>query len=593
MRRESRHRPGSPFSVAVVGAALAAACVGKVENVGGDRPSTAGSGGSGAASGTPGTGGQSGRGVAADGGGAPGSATGAGGAPTLSVVAMQYFPGQLAANPPKRVVRLSRTQLDITTRALFPKLTLASAAAAMPRDPLQTNYEYADNLTFNPANFTPLSTWADGVAAAVKAAPGSVIDCAASNDSPACLADQARTFVRKAFRGTPTDAQLARYADFFATSVAAIGLPSATADLVDVTLTSPNYVFRDEVLTDASGLLLPAQHLQHITYTLADGPPEAVGLSSMTPSTYLQTPEVTQKTIDQVLASPQARDKLVRFFLAWLEVKEPDEFTIATSVFPEFTPAVAAAVVAETRAFLERQLGKAAPRMKDLTESTESLVSAPEAFLYGLSAPAMPSLVELDPSRRLGLFTQPAVLASHSGPTTSRLVKRGVFFVRKVMCIPLGAPPAGIDTTVPSSAGATERQRVEVVTAQAKCVGCHASINPFGFMQENFDAIGRWRTTDDGAPIDASISVGFLDEGPVSTSSPVDALRAFTRSWRFQQCFARQLFRFYSGRDEAAGDDPLLRQMFFDFANDGTQDIVGMLRTLASAPAFSRRAEVP
>jgi hypothetical protein len=131
------------------------------------------------------------------------------------------------------------------------------------------------------------------------------------------------------------------------------------------------------------------------------------------------------------------------------------------------------------------------------------------------------------------------------------------------------------------------------VTAQAKCVGCHASINPFGFMQENFDAIGRWRTTDDGAPIDASISVGFLDEGPVSTSSPVDALRAFTRSWRFQQCFARQLFRFYSGRDEAAGDDPLLRQMFFDFANDGTQDIVGMLRTLASAPAFSRRAEVP
>ena len=33
--------------------------------------------------------------------------------------------------------------------------------------------------------------------------------------------------------------------------MASVGLPAATADLVDVVLTSPSYVFRDEVLTDA------------------------------------------------------------------------------------------------------------------------------------------------------------------------------------------------------------------------------------------------------------------------------------------------------------------------------------------------------
>jgi len=159
--------------------------------------------------------------------------------------------------------------------------------------------------------------------------------------------------------------------------------------------------------------------------------------------------------------------------------------------------------------------------------------------------------------------------------------------------MPLGAPPPGIDTTVPPTAGASERQRVEAVTAQSPCSGCHAFINPFGFMQENFDAIGRWRTTDQGAPIDASISVNFLDEGQLTTSSPVDALRAFTRSWRFQQCFARQLFRYYTGRDETAGDDPILRQLFVGFADGGRQDIVAMLRTLAGAPGFSRRAVVP
>jgi hypothetical protein len=294
-----------------------------------------------------------------------------------------------------------------------------------------------------------------------------------------------------------------------------------------------------------------------------------------------------------VLASPEARAKLLRFFVAWLEVKEPDEFAIATSVFPEFTPAVAAAVVNETKTFLERQLSGLAPKMKDVTESTQSFVSSAAAFIYGKPAPSTPGFMELDPAQRVGIFTQPAVLASHSGPTTSRLVKRGVFFTRKVMCLPLGSPPPDIDTTVPPTAGATERQRIETVTAQPTCAGCHGYINPFGFTLENFDAIGRWRTTDEGKPVDPSISVGFFDEGKLTVSSPVEALKAFTRSLRFQQCFARQLFRFYTGRDETAGDDPLLRQMFFDFANGNKQDIIGMLRTLAGSPTFSRRSEAP
>src|SRR4030095_6752732 len=119
-----------------------------------------------------------------------------------------------------------------------------------------------------------------------------------------------------------------------------VGLAKATADLVHLTLTSPNYVFRDEVLTDGAALLAPAERLQNVTYTLADAPPEVAGLSSLTPNDYVQTPELMQRTVDAVLATPEARAKLLRFFVAWLEVKEPDEFTIATNVFPEFTPQV-------------------------------------------------------------------------------------------------------------------------------------------------------------------------------------------------------------------------------------------------------------
>lgn len=608
MRRASVHfsRSCAPLALLVAVLGVGTGCEGSIGgpgdavsgqvNAGGSSVGSAGAGNGGAFGASTGQGGTTsgaGGSLGASGAGSGGAVAGAASGLTLTQIATQYFPGQAAVNAPKRVFRLTRAQLDLTTKSLLPKQFTATAQDTLPRDPLQTNYEYADNLSVNPANFTPFINWVSGMASAVKAAPTTVIDCSASKDSPACLAEQAKKFVSRAFRGTASAAQLTRYADFFTASAASVGVASATADLVDVVLTSPSYLFRDEVLSDGAGQLLAAQQLQNISYTLADAPPEVVGLSSATPSAYLQTTELTQKAIDQVLASAEARAKLLRFFLAWLEVKEPDEFTIANSVFPEFTPEVASAVVAETRSFLERQLAKASPRMKDLTEATQTLVSSPEAFLYGTKSSGAPSLVDLDPAQRLGIFTQPAVLASHSGPTTSRLVKRGVFFVRKVMCMPLGSPPPDVDTTVPSGAGASERERVETVTAQPKCAGCHGFINPFGFMLENFDAIGRYRKSDEGTPINAAISVNFLDEGPLSASSAVDALRAFTRSYRFQQCFARQLFRFYMGRDEAAGDDPILRQMFFDFANNGEQDIVRLLHTLASAPSFSRRLEVP
>jgi hypothetical protein len=513
--------------------------------------------------------------------------------PALFDIATQYFPGDDARPALKRMFRLTRRQLDLTTEALLPAHYTSAVLDAMPRDPLQTNYEYAENLSINPANFTPYNKWVGELSARVEGTPESVVDCPPNADA-ACLSSAARRFVQQAFRGVVSETQLARYADFYTQSVDQVGFAAATRDLVELTLSSPNYLFRDETHTDASHQLLPAQLLENLTYTLADVPPEALGLSSLTAHEYLASPADVQRTIDQVLASSAARAKLLRFFKAWLEVKEPENFDIAGSVFPEFTPDVARAVVAETEAFLSRQLSADVPRLKDVTEATEAPVSEQTAFLYGLDSAPGSEPIELDPSQRLGIFTQPAVIASHSGPTTTRLVKRGVFFVRKVMCMELGNPPEGTDTTIPEDASGSERQKVESVTQNAPCSGCHALINPFGFIQENYDAIGRYRSEDEEArPIDARISVSFLDEGQLVTDSPVEALKRFTQSYRFQQCFARQLFRFYTGREEGDGDHPTLRRMFFDFADDGRQEIVGMLHTLASSANFSRRMEAP
>ena len=513
--------------------------------------------------------------------------------PELFEIAKQYFPGELPTDAPPRLSRLTRVQLDLTTRELLPDSYGETAVSALPRDPLQTNYEYAENLGFNAANFTPFTSWVAELAARAGQQPATVIDCGASGDAPECLEAEARSFVTRAFRGVVEQGQLDRYAAFYRDAVAEVGAEQATAELIELTLASPSYVFRDEVQIDAAGLLLPAQRLQALSYTLADAPPRTLGLSIDDPGAQLQDPAALQRTLDAILQSPMSREKLIRFFISWLEVRESDEFTIATDVFPEFTPELAQAMVEETRDFLDAQLAGAAPRLSDLTQAPESVVSDALAALYGTAPSPSGTPTALDPTQRLGIFTQPAVIASHSGPSTTRLVKRGVFFTRKVMCLPLGAPPEGIDTSVPETPNATERERIEAATSGAQCQGCHAYINPFGFMQERYDPIGRYRTMDEGLPVDTSVRIEFLDEGVLETDSPVEALRTLTSSFRFQQCFARQLFRFYMGRNELPGDDPVLRQMFFEFADGDSQEIVRMLAILAGSPVLSQRLEVP
>src|SRR5262249_20200788 len=48
------------------------------------------------------------------------------------------------------------------------------------------------------------------------------------------------------------------------------------------------------------------------------------------------------------------------------------------------------------------------------------------------------------------------------------------------------------------------RERMEAHRANPACASCHRRMDPLGFALENFDAVGKWRTSSDGAPIDAS-----------------------------------------------------------------------------------------
>ncbi len=509
--------------------------------------------------------------------------------PALYATARQYFPSDEGSAAPKRLFRLTRDQLDATAASLLPRYVTQSVKDAVPKDALQTNYEYAEILSFNPANTRGLAAWISEIAARVRADPGGVVTCAATATD--CLKAEARSFIVKAFRGDVGDEKVKKLIAFYLASVQAAGLNQATGDFVEVVLSSPDFLFRKEIDVTRNARLQPSQLLQAVTYTAADAPPEKVGLDFLRADHYLRNGQEAASTIGAIVGSKESREKLMRFFMAWLEIKEAGEFTISQKVFPEFDAKLAAAMRAETRQFLRAQLGKPAPKLKDITQATQSFVPNSLGPIYGaqIAASSGARLVDLDPKQRLGIFSHPAVLTSHSGPTGSRPIKRGVFWVRKAMCMEMEPPPKDLHAKLYEMKGATERQRIEQSTSQPACVGCHKVINPFAFFLESYDALGRWRTLDNGLPIDTSIMINFLDEEPVKTTSAVEALKALTNSMMFKQCFVRQMFRFYMGRNEEASDDPVLRRMFFEFAYNDEQDILRAVQTLTSSDRIVKR----
>ena len=81
----------------------------------------------------------------------------------------------------------------------------------------------------------------------------------------------------------------------------------------------------------------------------------------------------------------------------------------------------------------------------------------------------------------------------------------------------LGTPPPEPPPNVPplkekqeGAAVLTMRQQMEQHRANAVCAGCHKMMDPIGFALENFDGIGKWRTTQFGQKVDAS---GQLTDG--------------------------------------------------------------------------------
>jgi len=87
-----------------------------------------------------------------------------------------------------------------------------------------------------------------------------------------------------------------------------------------------------------------------------------------------------------------------------------------------------------------------------------------------------------------------------------------------------------------------------------------------GLALENFDAVGSWRTLDEGQPIDAS---GVLPDG-TKVNGVVDLRRSLDRySTQFVQVVAEKLLMYAIGRGTEDEDMPMVRAISRDAAARG------------------------
>ena len=295
-----------------------------------------------------------------------------------------------------------------------------------------------------------------------------------------------------------------------------------------------------------------------------------------------------------LLADPRARTGVADFVEQWSGSRHVEDQTRSADRFPEWDAALAADLRAETRRFAAHVVFDGAGSLDALLTAPYTVTTARGAQVYGV-ADHGDGLLELDPTERAGLLTQPAVLAAHAHDNQTSITLRGRMVREQLLCQPLPLPPDEIDITLPPmDADLSTRERFARHSQDPACSGCHELMDPIGLGFEHFDPVGSWRADEaPGVPVDATGQLLHTPERVLDgTFVGVPELAArLAGAERVEACFARNLVRFAWARDPRAAEGCAVDRAAAALADAGG-DIQAALQTIATDPAFLQRAEV-
>ena len=332
-------------------------------------------------------------------------------------------------------------------------------------------------------------------------------------------------------------------------------------------LVSPNFLFRVE--PDPPGATAPVPYrlgdyalASRLSYFLWSSLPDEALLASAE-SGKLSDPAELERQVRRMLADPKSRALVDNFAGQWLELRKVASIKPDNRIFPEFNADLRLAIQRETELFVSDALRRNASIL-ELLDSNHTFLNERLAEHYGIERVRGTQFrrVALEDPRRGGLLGQGSILAVTSYPNRTSVVIRGKWVLENLFGMPPPPPPPDIpelEEAAPPGQELSVRELLTLHSQSPSCSGCHVRMDPIGFALENFDAIGRWRDSENGEPIDAS---GELPGG-VRFDGPAELRQALTTTLRdnFVRTVAGKLLTYALGRGLEYYDRPAVRSI--------------------------------
>jgi mono/diheme cytochrome c family protein len=281
----------------------------------------------------------------------------------------------------------------------------------------------------------------------------------------------------------------------------------------------------------------------------------------------LRDPKVLEQQVKRMIADPKSADLITNFTGQWLSVRGLRTIDPAINLFPDFDDNLRAAFQREVELFFE-SIVREDRSVLDLLDGDYTFVNERLAKHYGLENIYGPQFRRVTLPKefdmRRGLLGKGALLAVTSAPTRTSPVMRGKWVQATLLGVEPPQPPPGVEvniTRVSDNTGnarqPTMRQVLEQHRISTTCAACHQIFEPVGLALENFDAVGAWRTYDEGLPVDTS---GKLPDG-TDLARGVTALRENLIKYRsqFANVVAEKLMTYALGRGVEHDDMPVVR----------------------------------
>ena len=414
-------------------------------------------------------------------------------------------------------------------------------------------------------------------------------------DEEACATEILSTIARRAYRRPVTDEDVQILLSFYENGRSEGGFEVGIQWALERILVDPEFLFRIEIdpvehAPAAAYYLSDLELASRLSFFLWSSIPDDE-LLEVAERGELKDPAVLERQARRMLDDARSETLVTNFASQWLHLRNVRAVTPDLNLFPEFDDNLREAMQRETELFVASQLHEDRS-VVDLLRSDYTFLNERLARHYGI-----PNIygsrfrrVDLDDPNRGGLLSQASILTVTSYATRTSPVRRGKWLLENILGSPPPPPPANVPDLPETGEGgeaATVRERMELHRKDPLCASCHVKMDALGFALENFDAVGKWRTTtEDNLPLD---SMGTLPDGTILAGPAGLRDVLLGKSDEFVITVTQKLLTYSLGRGLEYYDQPAIRKIVREAAPDDYRWSSIILGITKSTPFQMRR----